>query len=73
MELKSRLIFLDTNIYEGKNFQFMSHSLGALKNLIDNGEVRLLITKITKNEVLAYIKKKAASATLELKAIKRTR
>ncbi|RMT95147.1 hypothetical protein ALP39_200485 [Pseudomonas marginalis pv. marginalis] len=71
MELKSRLIFLDTNIYEGKNFQFMSHSLGALKNLIDNGEVRLLITEITKNEVLAHIKKKAASATLELKAIKK--
>jgi len=71
MELKSRLVFLDTNIYEGKNFQFLSHSLGGLKELIDNGEVRLLITDVTKGEVVAHVKKKALAAISELKAIKK--
>lgn len=71
MELRSRLVFLDTNIYEGKNFQFLTHSLGGLKDLIDHGEVRLLITEVTKGEVLSHIKKKSLAAVSELKAIKK--
>lgn len=72
MELKSRLVFLDTNIYEGKNFQFLTHSLGGLKNLIDDGEVRLLITDVTKGEVVSHIKKKSLAAASEIKAIKKS-
>lgn len=71
MELKSRLVFVDTNIYEGKNFQFLTHSLGGLKSLIDDGEVRLLMTEVTKGEVISHIKKKAAAAVSELKSIKK--
>lgn len=71
MDLKSRLVFLDTNIYEGKNFQFLSNSLGGLKELIEAEEVRLLITDVTKNEVRKHIEKKALSAASELKAIKK--
>lgn len=71
MELKSRLVFLDTNIYEGKNFQFLTHSLGALKDLIDVGEVRLLISEVTRREVLSHVLKKSSAAVSELKAIKK--
>lgn len=71
MDLKSRLVFVDTNIYEGKNFQFLTHSLGGLKSLIDDGEVHLLVTEVTKGEVVAHIKKKAVAAVSELKAIKK--
>lgn len=69
MDLKSRLVFLDTNIYEGKNFQFLTHSLGGLKELIDSGEVRLLITDVTRGEVVAHIKKKSLAVAAEIKAI----
>jgi hypothetical protein len=72
MELKSRLVFVDTNIYEGKNFQFLTHSLGGLKSLINDGEVRLLMTDVTKGEVISHIKKKAAAAVSELKSIKKS-
>lgn len=72
MELRSRLFFVDTNIYEGKNFQFLTHSLGALKNLIDEGEIHLLITEVTKGEIVSHINKKISSALAELKAIKKS-
>jgi len=72
LELKSRLIFVDTNIYEGKNFQFLTHSLGSLKSLIDDGEIHLLITDITKGEVSSHINKKISSALAELRSIKKS-
>ena len=72
LELRSRLIFVDTNIYEGKNFQFLTHSLGALKSLIEDGEIHLLITDVTKGEVISHINKKVAAALTELKAIKKS-
>ncbi|HDS0956612.1 MAG: hypothetical protein E6Q70_17280 [Pseudomonas monteilii] len=72
MELRSRLVFVDTNIYEGKNFQFLTHSLGALKELIDSGEVRLLVTDVTKGEVVSHIKKKASAAASEIKSFKKS-
>lgn len=72
MELRSRLLFVDTNIYEGKNFQFLTHSLGALKSLVDLGEVHLLVTEVTKGEVISHMTKKAAEAVAELKKIKKS-
>ncbi|WP_455913449.1 PIN domain-containing protein [Pseudomonas syringae] len=71
MELRSRLLFLDTNIYEGKNFQFLTHSLGSLKRLVDEGEVQLLITEVTKGEVVGHIRKKVKLALAEVKALKK--
>lgn len=71
MELKSRLLFVDTNIFEEKNFQFLTHSLGALKVLIDAGEIRLLITEVTKGEVKSHMRKKSLAAVSQIKAIKK--
>lgn len=71
MDLKSRLLFLDTCVYEGKNFQFLTHSLGGLHKLIEAGEVRLLITDITIGEVRKHIKRKAEEAVKALKVVKK--
>ena len=72
MELKSRIVFLDTNIYEGKNFQFSTHSLKAFKQLVEDGEIRLLVTTPTIGEVRAHIKDKAEEAIKEVKRIKKS-
>ncbi|WP_186828340.1 PIN domain-containing protein, partial [Pseudomonas syringae] len=72
MELKSRLVFLDTNIYEGKNFQFLEHSLGSLKKLIDDAEVHLLITEITKREVVSHIAKNVKYSAAQINKIKKS-
>lgn len=72
MELKSRMVFLDTNIYEGKNFQFSMHSLKAFKQLVEEGEIRLLVTNPTIWEVRAHIKDKAAEAIQEIKRVKKS-
>ncbi|WP_455928826.1 PIN domain-containing protein [Pseudomonas fluorescens] len=69
MELLSRIAFLDTNVYEGKNFQFLTHSLGSLKELVESGEVRLLINSVTINEVRGHIREKCVAAAAEVKAI----
>lgn len=71
MDLQSRIVFLDTNIYQGKNFQFLTHSLGSLKKLVEDGEIHLLITDVTIGEVKSHISEKAGSAVSELKAIKK--
>ncbi|MDF3196349.1 PIN domain-containing protein [Pseudomonas sp. 1928-m] len=71
MELKSRIVFLDTNIYEGKNFQFSTHALKAFKQLVEEDEIHLLITDPTIGEVRAHIKEKAESAVREIKKIKK--
>jgi hypothetical protein len=71
MELKSRIVFLDTNIYEGKNFQFSTHALKAFKQLVDDAQIRLLITDPTIGEVRSHIREKAEDAVREIKRIKK--
>ncbi|WP_278405999.1 PIN domain-containing protein [Pseudomonas rhodesiae] len=72
MEIKSRLVFLDTNIFEGKNFQFDSHSLQAFKRLVDDDEIRLLITDPTIQEVKHHLRTKSEEAVSEIKKVRRT-
>lgn len=72
MEIKSRLVFLDTNIFEGKNFQFDSHSLQAFKKLVDDEEIRLLITDPTIQEVKHHLRIKSEEAVSEIKKVRRT-
>lgn len=72
MELKSRIVFLDTNIYEGKNFQFATHMLKSFKQLVDEGEIHLLITDPTIGEVKGHLKTKAEEAIHDVKKIKKS-
>lgn len=72
MEIKSRLVFLDTNIFESKNFQFNSHSLKAFKRLVDDEEIRLLVTDPTIQEVRQHLKAKSEEAVSEIKKVRRS-
>lgn len=71
MELLSRVVFLDTSVYQGKNFQFQSHILKSLKDLVHSGELRLLISDITKSEIKLHISQKAKSAASVVKKLKK--
>ncbi|AZD99528.1 PIN domain-containing protein [Pseudomonas chlororaphis] len=72
MEIKSRLVFLDTNIFEGKNFQFNSHSLKAFKKLVADDEIRLLVTDPTIQEVRQHLRVKSEEAVNEIKKVRRS-
>lgn len=72
MEIKSRLVFLDTNIFESKNFQFNSHSLKAFKKLVDDDEIRLLVTDPTIQEVRQHLRAKSEEAVGEIKKVRRS-
>lgn len=72
MEIKSRLVFLDTNIFEGKNFQFDSHSLKAFKKLVDDNEIRLLVTEPTIQEVRQHLRVKSEEAVSEIRKVRRS-
>ncbi|MBJ8417467.1 PIN domain-containing protein [Acinetobacter courvalinii] len=66
MELETRLIFIDTCAFENKNFQFGSHALQTLEELLEYNKIQLLITDITKNEIKSHIIKKSEEAIKEL-------
>lgn len=68
-ELLSRLVFVDTSIYEQKNFQFNTYALANLSKYIDSGAAYLLITSSTVGEVQAHLKEKVEKAAAELKKV----
>ncbi|POQ05501.1 PIN domain-containing protein [Pseudomonas syringae] len=71
MELLSRYVFLDTCIYQQKNFQFSSYQLKALKSLIDAGQVTLLMTDVTVREVRSHISLKSREAATAINKLKK--
>lgn len=71
MDLYSRFVFLDTSIFQQKNFQFLSYELGALKKLVALGQVTLLITDITIREVKSHISIKSQEAAAAIKKVKK--
>ena len=71
MELKSRIIFIDTSIYKQKNYQFGQYSLATLQKLVAKGNLTLLITDITINEIKSGCKQLAEEITSELKKVQK--
>lgn len=69
MELKTRLVFIDTSAYENKNYQFGQHILGRLQELIEQEKIHLLITDVTKSEIESHLKKKSDEAASKIKHI----
>ena len=67
MDLKTRLVFIDTSAFESKNFQFGEHALEKLEAHLEKGHLHLLITSITKNEILAHMKEKSKEAKALIK------
>ena len=73
MELQTRLVFIDTNAFEKKNYQFGQHSLGRLQELIEDKKIHLLITDVTKKEIDAHLKRKSEEAAFLIKKIQKER
>lgn len=62
MELQTRLVFIDTNAFEKKNYQFGQHALGRLEELIEDQKIHLLMTDVTRKEIDAHLKRKSEEA-----------
>lgn len=61
-DLKTRMIYLDTNTYIAKNFQFGKYDLDKLRSFIDSENLYLLITDVNISEVKNHIKRRAIEA-----------
>lgn len=71
MKLESRIVFLDTNVYISKNYQFLTHSLGSIKKLREAEEILLVVPDVTDSEVRSHIRAEAAKAASALKHVKK--
>lgn len=71
MELKSRLVFVDTSAYEQKNYQFGEYALGRLQELVEDNKLHLLITDVTKGEIKSHLKKLAEDSVSKIKSIQK--
>ena len=63
-------IFLDTQVFEAASFNFKTTTLLSLKELVDKGTIRLILTDITVLEVKARIKKTVRAQLKGLKKFK---
>lgn len=71
MQIQSKIVFLDTNIYISKNYQFLTHSLGAIKGLCEEDEILLVVTDVTSEEVKSHIREASAETAAILKKAKK--
>lgn len=71
-ELQSRFIFIDTNTYISKNFQFKTFELARLNNYIYSEDLTLLITDVNVREVKKHIELKSKEAYADLKQIRKS-
>lgn len=71
MDLQTRLVFIDTSIYENKNYQFGQHALGRLQELVEEEKLHLLITNVTREEIDSHLRRKSEDAAAKIKKIKK--
>ncbi len=70
--LKTRFVFVDTSMYENKNYQFHQHALGSFKELCCEDNLYLLISPIVEEEVRSHLKAKSREAAKHVKEFKKT-
>ena len=71
MELATRMVFVDTSGYEKKNYQFGQHALGKLEKFVEEKKLYLVITDVTRREILSHLQKKSEEAASKLKKLKK--
>ena len=71
MELQTRLVFIDTNAFEKKNYQFGQHALGRLQELIEEEKIHLLITDVTRKEIDSHLRRKSEEAASMIKKMQK--
>jgi hypothetical protein len=69
----ARTVFLDTQVFEQEFFNFESSRFSLLKRLVSEGHAKVVITEITRREVVARIRETAAKALQALKLIRKKR
>ena len=77
-QLKTQIVFIDTQVYKDQNFNVTNRVFTKFTELCQNGEFKLLITDITKNEVYSNIAEQADEVHLGItkmhkKAVKQAR
>jgi len=65
--LKTKNVFVDTEVFEANNFDFSSKSLSELVRLAKAGFIRVFLTSITVGEVNIHIADKIREALAKLK------
>lgn len=70
--LITRYVFVDTSMYESKNFQFHQHALGRFKELCGEHILYLLINSVVEGEVRSHLIEKANEAAKHVKEFKKT-
>ena len=64
-------VFLDTEVFRAHQLDFQSPNIRRLVRLAVEGPVRLLLTMVTKGEVLDDLKERARDAIKQLKEVRR--
>ncbi|MEJ1343140.1 MAG: PIN domain-containing protein [Candidatus Sedimenticola sp. (ex Thyasira tokunagai)] len=54
-ELKSRIVFIDTQVFERHHFKFENPSLSRLHELAQEGEIKILISDVVDREVEQHL------------------
>lgn len=71
-ELETRYVFVDTSMYESKNYQFHQHALGRFKDLCNEHKLYLLISPVVDGEIISHLTEKALEAANHVKEFKKT-
>lgn len=66
--LQSRLVFIDTSIYQKGNFQFQGRELEALTNFLEDDDLTLLLSTVTIGEIEKHIKVKVREAVSQIQS-----
>lgn len=70
-ELASRLVFVDTSVYECKNFQFDSGAILSLRKHLQADNIYLLITDLTVMEIRDHIQRQAREVVNKIKKMQK--
>ncbi|WP_444924457.1 PIN domain-containing protein [Microbulbifer sp. DLAB2-AF] len=71
-ELETRYVFVDTSMYESKNYQFHQHALGRFKGLCSEQNLYLLMSPVIDGEITSHLAEKAHEAAKHVKEFKKT-
>jgi len=64
---KKPIVFIDTSVFVAKKFSISGVAFSTLKKLCQAGEIKLVITEITRNEIYSKIKEQSQVIHLALK------
>ncbi|MBP3142214.1 PIN domain-containing protein [Aliivibrio fischeri] len=70
--LESRFVFVDTSIYQSKNFQFHQYSLGRFNELCSERAINLLMSPVVEQEVRSHLLAQGTEAARHVKEFKKT-